>query len=68
MNAIRAALSVFVSICAGLEKYALAFSATGDMVHRIAKVGDKHVEQWEIEQDEAIAKAKLKALQVQAQD
>ena len=36
MNAIRAALSVFVSICAGLEKYALAFSATGDIVHRIA--------------------------------
>jgi hypothetical protein len=66
MNAIRAALSVFVSICAGLEKYALAFSATGDMVHRIAKVGDKHVEQWEIEQDAVIAQAKAKALQAQA--
>jgi hypothetical protein len=63
MNAIRAALSVFVSICAGLEKYALAFSATGDMVHRIAKVGDKHVEQWEIEQDAVIAQAKRKALE-----
>lgn len=63
MNAIRAALSVFVSLCAGLEKYALAFSATGDIVHRIATVGDKHVQQWEIEQDQAIQAAKAKALQ-----
>ena len=66
MNAIRAAISVFISVCAGLEKYAKAFEATGTIAHRIATVGDKHVEQWEIEQDANIAKAKALALKAKA--
>ena len=69
---LTAFIAVFISFCRGAQRYAEAFEATGTIAHRIATVGDKHVEQWEIEQDAKIAEAKRKALlaanQVQAQD
>lgn len=57
-SGITAALAVFISFCKGAQRYAEAFEATGNTAKRIANVGDKYVEQWEIEQDANIARAK----------
>jgi|LauGreDrversion4_2_1035121.scaffolds.fasta_scaffold4191622_1 hypothetical protein len=60
-----AIITVIVSFCRAFEKYALAFEASGDMANRIVKVADKHVQNWELEQDQKIAEAKAKVLQSQ---
>ena len=57
-----AIIAVIVSFCRGAEKYAKAFEVSGDMVTRVITVTDKHVQNWELEQDQKIAENKAKAL------
>lgn len=63
---IGAIINVVVSICVALQKYAKAFEASGDMVNRIVTVADKHVHNWELEQDQKINETKAKVLAVKA--
>ena len=58
-----AIIQVIVAFCKGAEKYAKAFEASGDIVIRITSVADKHVQNWEYEQDQAILdnRAKIQA-------
>jgi len=65
-----AIFNVVISICVALQKYAKAFEASGDMANRIVTVADKHVHNWELEQDQKIeaTKAKVLASKSTAQD
>lgn len=64
-----AIISVIVAFCKGAEKYAKAFEASGDIIIRVTTVADKHVQNWEFEQDAIILdnQAKVKAKLAQAQ-
>lgn len=57
-----AIINVVISVCLALQKYAKAFEASGDMVNRVVTVADKHVQNWELEQDLKISEVKAKVL------
>ncbi|WP_396190630.1 hypothetical protein [Flavobacterium sp.] len=58
-----AIINVIVSLCAAASKYAKALEASGDMVNRVVTVADKHVQNWELEQDQKIQAAKALVLE-----
>ena len=55
-----AVIQVIIAFCRGAEKYAKAFEASGDIVIRVTTVADKHVQNWEYEQDAQILENKAK--------
>ena len=71
-NTIGAAFAVIIALCRGFQRYAEAFEATGSIAIRVTSVADKHVQNWEFEQDQTIienrakVQAKLDAIKAQA--
>ena len=53
-STIGAIFRVIIAMCKGAERYAEAFEATGSVANRVVRVADKHVANWEYEQDAKI--------------